>query len=476
MGQEISQSTFSDEQRDEFRSRLRAETSALKEMFDGRAFDFSEGFNTGLELEAWLLDENHLPAPRSDDFLTAVGDPRVVGELSQFNFELNVDPQDLSGDFLSRSERALDRLWRRCVETADAMDLHAAFIGILPTVRDEMLQPAWMSQSNRYDALNRELFHLRKDEPIHIDIEGEERLDYQCRHIMLEAACTSLQAHLKINQEDAVRFYNASVLASGPLVAAAANAPFLYGKSLWAETRIPAFEQSTAVHGFRDAQGRRVMRVTLGRDYLRHSFLELFLDNLGYPPLLPDLKEGDETLPHLRLQNGTVWRWNRPIIGFDKAGKPHLRIEQRVMPAGPTITDSIANLALYFGIALALAKAETPPEFETPFEAARSNFYACAKDGLNARVEWAGRPMDVQALLLERLLPDAKEALVRAGADRTDCAYYFDDVLRQRLLSGRNGAKWQRSFIRVNGCNFQSLTERYVDLQRQGAPVHAWVA
>ena len=150
-----------------------------------------------------------------------------------------------------------------------------------------------------------------------------------------------------MGQGEATRLYNAAQIAAGPLVAATANSPFLYGKSLWAETRIPAFEQSTKILGFPDPQGRHVLRVTLGTGYLRHSPLELFLENLSYPTLLPMIADDDASrLPCLRLQNGTIWRWNRPIIGFDEDGAPHLRIEMRAMPSGRALPIALPILRL----------------------------------------------------------------------------------------------------------------------------------
>jgi hypothetical protein len=403
-----------------------------------------------------------------------VGDPNVVIELSKFNFELNAEPQAMDSDFLDRTHRALGALWRKCASVAQSKELDIVAIGILPTVRDEMLQLGWMSDSDRYRALNQELFRLRGAAPLHIDIAGDDRLEYRCDHVMLEAACTSLQAHLRVTQHQALRFYNASIIAAAPLVAISANAPFLYGKSLWAETRVPAFEQSTAHHSFVDPEGRQILRVTLGTGYVRHSLLELFLENLSYPALLPALADGGSKLRHLRLHNGTIWRWVRPIIGFEPDGTPHLRLEQRVMPAGPTIADCIANLALYFGLVLAWGQDATPLEEEICFEDARANFYACARNGLRAQVSWRGKRVDVQALLLDQLLPAAKTALARAGVSSHSLGHYFDRLLRPRLISGLTGERWQRSFIELNGANFQALLERYAELQAAGDPVHTW--
>lgn len=474
MGQEIDEGSFSDADRAEFSARLRNETRQLNHWFDERTFDNTPELTAGLELEAWLVDENHLPSPRNEEFFATVNDPDIVPELSKFNFEVNAKPQALKSDFLKQTQNDLEKVWDKCVRAAETLRLQPVAIGILPTVRDDMLQPAWMSPSNRYRALNAELLRRRSNEPLHICIEREESIDYRCDHIMLEAACTSLQAHLKISQDTAVRYYNAAVIAAAPLIAATANSPFLYGRSLWEETRIPVFEQATATDNFRDAEGRNVARVTLGTGYLRESFLELFLENLSFPALLPALEDDAAKLPHLRMQNGTVWRWVRPILGFDGAHNPHLRIEHRVMPAGPSMADTAANLALCHGLILALGKAEMPPETETSFEHARENFYACARDGLSAQVHWGNAFGSINTLLREHLLPEARNALAREGVAKQDLEYYFTDILEPRIESGQTGAQWQRRVIDRNGANHQALTERYVEYQSTGAPVHSW--
>ena len=474
MGEEIGQTLFDEADHQAFRDRLREETKQLKRWFDEERFERSDAFTVGLEIEAWLIDRNSLPTPNADEFIATANDERVVPELSKFNFEMNADPRALEGPCFTSIEEDIEALWTRCKRAGETLEMHPLVIGMLPTVRDEMLQPEWMSGGNRYKALNQSLLAARKSEPLQISISGRDRLEYRCDHIMLEAACTSLQAHLKVNQDEAARFYNASVLASAPLVAACANSPFLYGQSLWDETRIPAFEQSTRVHGFPDSAGRRVLRVTLGTGYLRRSLLELFLENLSYPPILPSELEDDGTLPHLRLHNGTIWRWNRPILGFGPDGTPHLRIEQRVMASGPTVVDMVANLAFYFGLALAMGRAKTPPEEETPFEDARANFYECAKHGLGAQVRWAGVEIEVRRLLLDKLLPAARAALAKEGIEEDCLQRYFDDVLVKRVESGQNGTGWQRRSYEANGRNFQALTERYAELQASGEPVHTW--
>lgn len=474
MGQEIEATEFSERDHEWYRAALREETNTLKHWFDTRNFRYDPEHTVGLELEAWLVDDNARPAARNFDFLHAIDDPNVVEELSAYNFEVNAPPQKLGPDTFRQTQNDLETVWRKCRSTGADLGLRPIAIGILPTVTDAMLQPSAMSDSNRYRALNREILARRQREPLHIAIEGEDRLDYRCNHIMLEAACTSLQAHIRINQEDCVRFYNAGILSAAPLVAACSNSPFLYEHSLWCETRIPAFEQATALDGFRDKEGRNVLRVSLGTGYLRHSFLELFLENLSFPAILPALHDDTSRLPHLRLHNGTIWRWVRPIIGYDEDGTPHLRIEHRVIPAGPSLADSTANLMLCHGLMLALADADSPPEEETSFEAARSNFYACARYGLDAEISWSGRSGKIRELLLDTLIPAAIEALQKSGVSATETEHYLNGIIIPRVENGQTGSCWQRRFVAKHGPDFQALTERYIALQQTGAPIHMW--
>jgi len=450
MGQEVSETNFTAEHHEVFRDALRSETATLKRWFETGAFHCDPQHTVGLELEAWLMDADCLPAPENEAFLQAINDTDIVEELSKFNFEINAQPYCLAGDVLAGTRNELEARWSKCQKTAATLGLRTLTVGILPTVRDSMLQPEWMSENNRYHALNTEIFKRRRGKDLHIHIEGEESLEYLCDHIMLEAACTSLQTHIKINPEQGARYYNAALVAAGPLVAASANAPFLYGKKLWQETRIPAFEQATRLEGFRDLAGRNVGRTTLGPGYVRHSLFELFLENLSFETLLPEVSDTSERMPHLRLQNGTIWRWVRPILGFESDGTPHLRLEHRVMP-------------------------ETPPESELAFRDMSQNFYACAQHGLRAEIQWRGRRVGVHTLLLDHLVPMAREALEQEGLAEADLDEVFGNTLVPRLRSGRTGAAWQLSFIDCNGRNFQALTERYAELQATGKAVHEWV-
>ncbi|MCG3144805.1 MAG: Glutamate--cysteine ligase [Gammaproteobacteria bacterium] len=470
MGQEINRVEFSDAHFREFESRLRRETGEFDEWLASDRIEHG-GHVFGLEAEAWLVDHNHFPAPHNEALLDRLANPLVVAELSRFNVELNSTPRALERAALCGSEEELRATWRECQRVAHEMGDALVLIGILPTIRNADLCLANMSPLNRYYALNDQLLRRRLGRPVKVDIAGRERLTVTHTDVMLEAATTSFQVHLKVPVEDAVRHYNASLIGSGPVLAASANSPFLFGRSLWEETRVPLFEQAVGVGG-EDAASARV---TFGSGYLRNSVAEYFHENLErYHILLPTLFERAGRLDHLRLHNGTIWRWNRLLPGFDDAGRAHVRIEHRPLPAGPSIVDMIANAALYVGFTHFLATLREPPEAALPFGEARSNFYAAARLGAGARLRWLGGAVaDARSLLLEEALPMARHGLMALGVDAAEAARYLE-VVRMRVQTGRNGAAWQRGFVDRHGHDPLRLTAAYLENQRSGAPVHEW--
>ena len=261
-------------------------------------------------------------------------------------------------------------------------------IGILPTLTDNDLSLDNISSLDRYRALNEQVLRHRQGKTIRLHINGGEHLEVEHKDVMLEAAATSLQIHLQTPQNLAVRYYNASVILSAPLVAVGANAPFMFNRDLWYETRIPVFEQSVDIGGIGGAASGPIHRVTFGSQYARESLFECFNENLEhYPVLLPVSYDSEpEKLNYLRLHNGTIWRWNRPLIGFDADGTPHLRIEHRTMSSAPSIIDNIANIALYYGLVEYYATCIDPPESSLAFTDAKDNFYRAAKTGLGHRL------------------------------------------------------------------------------------------
>ena len=474
LGREIVDTQIHEGQEQEFITRLRDETKLLKSLFDHRSFCYTEEPCVGLELEAWLTNKNFLPLPKNQEFLNNLNLKEAVPELSKFNFELNGSPVKLGKKTFSKVNNELTQLWDFSQKTAQTMGANAVLIGILPLVREDMLKLEYMSNYKRYKALNDQLFKMRKGKDLEFNFKGVEELQFSQSNFMLEAAATSLQIHLQVNQENAKDFYNAALIGSAPLLAMSANSPFLYGKNLWAETRIPIFEQSLNMESFKDIHNKNVGRVSMGTGYMHHSFLEPFLENLdGFPAIMPFLfDEPRESLAHLNLQNGTVWRWVRPIIGSDAHNKYHLRIEQRILPAGPTLRDVIANMMFFVGLTYHLAKIKNLTD-SFPFTHCESNFYDCAQFGLETNILWHKKKVNVQELLLH-LLPKVKEELYLLGIDKTDVELYIDETIKPRILTGQTGAHWQRAFVDCHGKDFQKLTETYFKNQESGQAVHSW--
>lgn len=475
MGQEIETSHFSDADFAAFGERLRAETALLREWFRDAAFS-SRGDVGGFELEAWLVDARGRPAPINAAFLAGLDDPLVVAELARFNIELNAEPAPLRGGALGTLLARLEATYARCQRTAADLGASVLSIGILPTLEERHLTPDSMSDLRRYRALNEQVLRQRDGRPLRLDIHGREHLRTEHRDVMLEAATTSFQIHLKVVPERAARYYNLAQILSAPMVAVSANSPFLFGRDLWDETRIPLFEQAVEVGGYAAAAQGPLRRVSFGSGYVHESLFECFQENLDhFPVLLPMAsREPAGTLPHLRLHNGTVWRWNRPLIGFDTDGTPHLRIEHRVVPAGPTPADAIANAALFFGLMQFLGTGEVPPSLLLPFTAARDNFYAAARDGLDAHIEWTdGRRGAVRALLLDELLPMARRGLERLELDAADIERFLG-ILRGRVSNMCNGAAWQRAYVARHGRDWEGLTLAYQARAATGVPVHEW--
>jgi hypothetical protein len=485
MGQEITQSHFHRQDFDRFGAQLSRETAQLHAWVEAGALSARDPM-AGLELEAWLIDDQGRPAPRNDELLAAVGSAEVVSELGRFNFELNVPPQSAAGDGLQRLADDLHALWGRCTAAARSLGLQAVAIGILPSLRDDDLTLASLSARTRYRALNEQVLRQRHGRPVTLDIEGADGQHLRSRHqdVMLEAAATSFQVHLQMPAAQMLRVFNASALASGVLVAGCANSPLLFGRQLWQETRIPLFEQALGVWTRADGSHADLSRVGFGSGYCGFALTEPFVENLErFEPLLPYALDGsDGTLPHLRLHNGTIWRWNRPILGFDAAGgPPHIRLEHRPLPAGPSLPDMVANLAWALGLITDLALQPYPPEARVPFEQARAHFHAAARSGLQAVLgDWDGaagahgRPAQVHAA------DAALASLVRArrGLEALRVAPAFADrqlaLVGQRLRSARTGAAWQLAQWRACAGDARALTLRYAQAQASGLPVHDW--
>lgn len=474
MGEEIQYSRFIKSDYQQFDARLAEETALLKSWFDNN--QFSSSLMAGYELEAWLISQAGKPAPVNEAFLLQANNDLLSPELAKFNIELNVEPESLSRGVLSTFEHKLNLLWQQCADTASSLDSNILGIGILPTLEDDDLTLENISLLDRYKALNEQVLRQRKGVDINLEINGEENLKVSHKDVMLEAAATSLQIHIQVPQDMAIRYYNASILLSAPMVAVAANSPCLFGRRLWQETRIPVFEQSVAIGGYGGAASGPVHRVSFGSGYARDSIYECFQENLDhFPVLLPvQYQSAIAELRHLRLHNGTIWRWNRPLIGFDSDGTPHLRIEHRVCASAPTVIDNIANIAFYYGLVHYYATADRPVEVDTPFSNAKINFYGAAQAGIKYKTGWADTNTDtLQKIILDRLLDEAETGLHKLNIDQQDIRKYLS-IIEQRVEKNRTGSQWQLNFLNTHQNDRTMLTLNYMKNQKSGLPVHKW--
>jgi hypothetical protein len=489
MGRDIEPMTFGGEDRRKYREKVRLSLDVFAQMLRERAFDGGPS-KVGQEIELNLVDENGVPSMRNADVLDAIADPAWSTEVGQFNLEINVPPRDLTGDALSGLEQEI----RVSLDTADAKarasDSRLVMIGILPTLRKEDVHEGTMSANARYRVLNEQVFAAR-GEDMRISIDGPEPLLTHSDCITPEAACTSVQLHTQVSPESFASYWNAAQAISGVQVALAANAPFLFGNRLWHETRITLFEQSTDTRPEElKLQGVRP-RVWFGERWITSVF-DLFEENLQYfPALLPICEDDDPQvafdngqcpeLAEMSLHNGTIYRWNRPVYACVD-GTPHVRVENRVLPAGPTVSDIMANAAFYYGLVRMLAEAERPIWSQLSFTTAAENLHTAARYGLEAQLYWPGLgEVPATELVLRRLLPLAHEGLARWGLDAGDADRLLG-IIEQRCLTGQNGAAWQTGTVAAitehSGTDRQEalrlMTQRYIDHMHTNEPVHTW--
>jgi hypothetical protein len=488
MGQDVAARVFSRADRQRYREKVRACLDVFARMLADEQFETARG-SFGLEIELNLTDDDGVPAMANAAVLEAIADPDFQTELGQFNVEINIAPRRFAECVFSELEESVRASLNHAEERSRTTGAHMVIIGILPTIDGAHLNAAAFSANPRYQLLNEQIFAAR-GEDLEIDIRGVERLSTYADTIAPEAACTSVQLHLQVEPEAFAAQWNAAQAIAGVQVAVAANAPFFFGKELWRETRIALFEQSTDTRPEElKAQGVRP-RVWFGERWIT-SIFDLFEENVRYfPALLPvcddenpvdTLARGDiPQLSELRLHNGTIYRWNRPIYDVVR-GRPHLRIENRILPAGPTVVDILANAAFYYGLVRVLCEEERPLWTQMSFSAAEENFHVGARDGLEARVYWPGMgEVPVSELVLRRLLPQAHDGLERLGVAAADRDRLLG-IVERRCVTLRNGAAWQSDvFHRLydggleRDAALRQMTVRYRELMHANEPVHAW--
>ena len=487
MGDEVAATEFTGEDRTRYREKVKRCLDVFERMLREARFD-SDRRSIGFEIELNITEETGDPAMANEHVLELIADADWSTELGQFNIEIGIPPHTLGGDVMSELEREVRASLNHAEEGANKAHARLLMIGILPTLTERLLDGSALSLNPRYKLLNEQIFAAR-GEDLQLSIDGVERLSVDADTIAPEAACTSIQLHQLVDPAAFANHWNAAQCIAGIQLAVGANSPFFFGRELWRETRIPLFEQATDTRPEElKSQGVRP-RVWFGERWIT-SIFDLFEENVTYfPALLPVVEDEDPVTviergdtPHLqelRLHNGTIYRWNRPIYEAVR-GRPHLRVENRVLPGGPTVVDTIANAALYFGLVRVLADDERPLWTRMSFSAADDNFHTCARDGIDARVYWPGvGEVPAAELVLRKLLPMAHEGLDRWGIDAADCDRLLG-IIERRCVEGRNGATWQadtfrRLYERLDRTDaLRAMTVRYRELMHSNEPVHTW--
>lgn len=473
----------------EFMSAILADLRALERMLrEGR---FETGVRRiGAEQEMFLIDHTWTAAKGVLPMLDKLKDAHFTTELGQFQLEANADPQPFSGDGLSRMEKQLTELVDRARKAANELGMHAVLMGILPTMRKADLGLDNMTPSQRYQALSKIMNDLRGG-VFEVSIKGLDELEIEHDSVMVEACNSSFQVHLQVEPKEFARMYNLAQLLAGPMVAISANSPLLFGKRLWAETRIALFRQavdtrSLHAHHLRESEAR----VSFGTQWVKDSIVEIFREDVArFRALIgTDLDEDPMAvldrgelpqLKALRLHNGTIYRWNRPCFGVMN-GKAHLRIENRVMPSGPSVIDEMANGAFWFGLMAELGARMEGVSGRLDFDQAGANFYTAAREGMGAHFTWLdGEELSASQLVLDRLLPIAEAGLKRQAIVEDDVKRYLG-VIDARCRSGRTGARWLLSSWNAlkdkaaPGERSNALVAATINRQLTGRPVSEW--
>jgi CBS domain-containing protein len=474
--------------RQAFMKALLTEVHALEEMLNSGLIE-SGVHRIGAEQEMFLIDRAHKPAARALEILEVIDDGRFTHELGLFNLEANLAPLELGGDCLRRMEAEAQEVYRHARETASRFDCDIALVGILPTLTKANLSLDSMVPTPRYHALNDAICALRGKD-FEFTINGIDQLSIKHDNVMLEACNTSFQVHFQVSPENFAKNYNIAQTITAPLLAAAVNSPILLGKRLWHETRIAVFEHSIDTRSKTLQERGLKPRVHFGDRWLEESVTEIFKEDIArFRVVLTTDTEEDPlgmieagimpSLNALRLHNGTVYRWNRPCYGVHD-NVAHLRIENRVIPSGPTILDEVANAAFFYGMMAGMTEQVKDIRELLSFGEVKSNFLAAAREGIRAQMNWFNDThLPAKQLVLEQLLPIAREGLQEEGIDADDIDRYLG-VVRDRVAMRRTGARWAlESLETMNDAGtadqrLRCLVSSMVEQQASGKPIYQW--
>jgi CBS domain-containing protein len=488
MGEQDVDRALDEHQQRAYMKALLDDLRALERMLEGDMLE-SGVRRIGSEQEMFLVDSNLGPAPVGEEVLARVGDGRFVAEIARFNLEANLTPHLLGGRCFGRMEEELTEVLRLARDGARACGADVLLGGILPTLAISDLRMENITPRPRYHELNRVIGELRGG-TFSAYIKGRDELHINHDNILLASCSASFQIHLQVNPREFSARYNLAQAVAAPALAAAVNSPLLFGRRLWQETRVALFQHSNDSRTSAQQSRSQPPRVGFGEGWLKDSVIELFREQIARfrvimtnspdeDPLAVLERGGVPGLSALRLHNGTIWPWNRACYGVSE-GRPHLRIENRALPAGPTVLDEVANAAFFTGLMTALPGEYGEVSERMAFDDARANFFAAARYGLKAQLTWVdGERYIAAALILDRLLPLAREGLRQSGIDDADVERYLG-TLEERVRGGQTGAQWMLQSLEAMGeggtsdLRQRKLAAAALERQQGVEPVHRW--
>ncbi len=476
------------EQRKQFVTAILKDMKALEAMLDHDMFE-SDIMRIGAEQEFCFVDKHYRPSMVGLELLEKLDDPHYTTELAKFNLEANLDPLTFSGNALRKMEEQLQHLMDKVDEMAKRHGSRVVLTGILPTIRKSDLEFENITPFQRYRALNDAMVKMRGGD-FEFYIKGTDELITKHNTMLFEACNTSFQIHLQIRPKEFVDKYNWAQAIAGPVLAACTNSPLLFCKRLWEETRIAVFEQTVDLKNLNNPERELKSRVDFGTDWLKESVTEIFKYDIAYYKLLlaghidedalEELRNGNiPKLKALNLHNGTIYKWNRPCYGITN-GKPHLRIENRYVPSGPTVIDEMANAAFWLGLMEGMPEEISNIHELLDFDYAKLNFLKAAQVGLATQFKWTdGKNHTAENLIVNILLPLARKGLEKVEIDPEDINKYLN-VIKERVEGHQTGSIWtQNSFTRLKkNASVEeavvAVTAGMLKRQQTGAPVHTW--
>ena len=473
----------------EFTRYLLKDIQALEQMLEEEWFETDE-IMIGAEQEICLVDEHYKPAPRNIEILKQLKHPNFTTELARFNLEANLDPLPFQRSCFSDLEKQIDALLIELEKVIHESDLEYVLTGILPTIRRFDIEPENLTPLDRYFALIDAINRLRGN-TYELKIAGLDELNIKQDSALIEACNTSFQVHLQIKPDEFVSKYNIAQAIAAPVMAISSNSPMLFGKRLWNETRIALFQQSVDTRVTGEHLRYTSPRVTFGNGWLKKSIMDLYKEDIvRFKVLLTTEVDEDvracienKQTPKLRalnIHNSTVYRWNRPCYGISSSGKPHLRIENRLFPSGPTVVDEVANAAFWIGLMNGFEEVYPDVTQILDFDDAKSNFIRAARVGLSAKFIWLhGKVISDFELIQKELIPIAKIGLKKANITPEDIDKYMD-IIQERSETGRNGSSWilgsYSKLIKETNREeaINTVVSSMLQNQKNSLPIHQW--